>query len=98
MGTEKQTPSTVEYIGLVQDLLENLKPRVVRFELGQSTIEELDSMLSLIGVYQNWVMLSPREIELDNAPDENPSFSAKIYKLRQDLLLAKEIRQIREDE
>jgi|TARA_B110000971_G_scaffold219082_1_gene259377 hypothetical protein len=98
MSNEKKTPSTVEYIELVQDLLTNLKTGVVRFELGQSTTEELDSMLSLIGVYQNWVMLSPRERELDNAPDENPSFSAKIYKLRQDLLLAKEIRQIREDE
>jgi len=95
---QKKTPSTVEYIELVQDLLTNLKARVVRFELGQSTIEELDSMLSLIGVYQNWVMLSARERELDSAPDENPSFSAKIYKLRQDILLAKEIRQIREDE
>ena len=95
---QKKTHSTVEYIELVQDLLTNLKPRVARFELGQATIEDIDSIISLIGVYQNWVMLSARERELAHVPDENPSFSAAIYKLRQDCLLAKEIRQIKEDE
>ena len=95
---QKKTHSTVEYIELVQDLLTNLKPRVVRFELGQASIEEIDSIISLIGVYNNWVMLSPRERELDNPPDENPSFSAKMYQLRQDCLLAKEIREIKGDE
>ena len=84
-----QEPTTIESIELLQELLTNLKAKVVLYNAGEVSKDDKDSILKLISVYRRWVMPSVLEAQLDSVPVENRSFSATIFALREEILLSK---------
>ena len=84
-----QEPTTIESIDLLQELLTNLKAKVILYNAREASKDDKDSILKLISVYRRWAMPSVLEAQLDSVPEQNRSFSATIFALREEILLSK---------